>query len=691
MAKKKNEEMHSDDSDEAYDEPPNFDDPEGFIDDVADDELFGDLLKQKPCETDGVENVVVVDNIPKVGPTRQEKLKSVIEKLFLTFGEIVNVFYPLDEEGNTKGYAFLEYNNSENAEEAVKGLNNHRLDKTHTFAVNLFTDFQKYENIPVEWEPPQPQPYSVQNDLYSFLTEPDAYDQYCVAAETAPNSVQVQFWQNTLPEPTELEMRERFTETFVKWSPLGTYIVTFHKPGVILWGAASFQRIHKLPHNGTQFVDFSPSEQYLITYGPGQTAAGQKIIIWDIRTGLEKRSFISDGLTNMSMFRWSHDDKYVARMSEGAIHIYETPSFYLLNLKSIKVPGIRNFSWSPTDNILAFWVAEETEVPAKVTLMEIPKKRDIRTKNLFNVADCKIHWQKSGDYLCVKVDRFSKSKKDKKDSDVKFLGMFYNFEIFHMREKDIPVDSVEIKDLIQAFAWEPVGYKFSIIHGEPASASVSFYEVKKGQKPALIKKMERKSCSHLFWSPRGQFIVLASLPTGSFEFVDTNNDFLVMNSGDHFRASDVEWDPTGRYVVTGVSSWKVKEDNGYNIWSFQGRILKRIMLKNFIQFLWRPRPRTLLSDEQQKDINKNLKKYYPQFESKDRMRMTRASKELLEKRAQLREQFMEYRNKRIAEWVDQKSRRLELRNHVDTDNIDTDDVEEEIVEFLVKEDTTIIE
>ena len=365
------------------------------------------------------------------------------------------------------------------------------------------------------------------------------------------------------------------------------------------------------------------------------------------------------------MFRWSHDDKYVARMGESSIHIYETPSFYLLDMKSIKVVGIRNFSWSPTDNIIAYWVGEETDVPAKVTLLEIPRKLEIRNKNLFNVADCKIHWQKSGDYLCVKVDRFVKSKKDKKDSDVKFLGMFYNFEIFHMREKDIPVDSVEIRESILAFAWEPIGCKFAIIHGEQSCANVSFYEAKKGQKPSLIKKLEKKVCSHLFWSPRGQFIVLANLTNGTFEFVDTNNDFVVMSNGDHFRASDVEWDPTGRYVVTGVSSWKVKEDNGYNMWSFQGRIMKRVMLKNFIQFLWRPRPPTLLSEEQQKDVKKNLKKYYSQFESKDRMRMTRASKELLEKRAQLREQFMEYRNKRIAEWTEQKNRRMQLRNRKD--------------------------
>lgn len=116
-------------------------------------------------------------------------------------------------------------------------------------------------------------------------------------------------------------------------------------------------------------------------------------------------------------------------------------------LKVIKKCSCRDFSWSPSDNTLAYWVAEDKDVPARVTLLEIPNRTEVRSKNLFSVADCKIHWQKSGDYLCVKVDRYSKVKKDK--IDIKYSGMYYNFEIFHMREKEIPVDSVEIKEPIQ--------------------------------------------------------------------------------------------------------------------------------------------------------------------------------------------------------------------------------------------------
>lgn len=341
----------------------------------------------------------------------------------------------------------------------------------------------------------------------------------------------------------------------MKWSPLGTYLVTFHKPGVGLWGGPNFTRIARFPHPGARFIDFSPCENYLVTYSGMMDEP--KIIIWDIRTGQEMRSFLPEGPRVWPIFRWSKDDKYLARMGNDILSIYETPSFGLLDKKSVKVPGIRDFQWSPTDNVLAYWVAEDKNVPARVTLLEIPNRTEIRAKNLFNVADCKIHWQKSGDYLCVKVDRYAKLRKEKNEviGEVKYSGMYYNFEIFHMREKQIPVDSVEIKESIHAFAWEPIGSKFAIIHGEPAISSISFYEAKTGQAPTILRKFEKKPFTHMFWSPMGRFIVLVQLVDqlgqvgvgGALEFVDTH-DFVIMNSTDHYQATDVEWDPTGDYA-----------------------------------------------------------------------------------------------------------------------------------------------
>ena len=40
-------------------------------------------------------------------------------------------------------YVFLEYSSPEDAQAAVKATDGYRLDKAHTFAVNLFSDFDK--------------------------------------------------------------------------------------------------------------------------------------------------------------------------------------------------------------------------------------------------------------------------------------------------------------------------------------------------------------------------------------------------------------------------------------------------------------------------------------------------------------------------------------------------------------------
>lgn len=55
----------------------------------------------------------------------------------------------------------------------------------------------------------------------------------------------------------------------------------------------------------------------------------------------------------------------------------------LLDKKSLKVTNIKDFSWSPSDNIIAYWVPEDNNVPARVVLVELPSRKELRVKNLF--------------------------------------------------------------------------------------------------------------------------------------------------------------------------------------------------------------------------------------------------------------------------------------------------------------------
>merc|ERR1712059_169519 len=222
---------------------------------------------------------------------RVEKLKNVIRKIYGKFGKLINEHYPAEEDGSTKGYIFLEFNSHSNAVEAVKTTNNYKLDKQHTFQVNLFSDFDRFENIPDVWEPPMPQEYKDQGNLRSWLLEPDAVDQFSVIHKEG-NEVTV--FANHVADPVEVQSRPRWTETYVRWSPLGTYLATFHTRGIALWGGENFTQISKFAHPGVQFIEFSPNEKYMVTFSPNtsntESDDPSAIIIWDSLTGAKKRA-----------------------------------------------------------------------------------------------------------------------------------------------------------------------------------------------------------------------------------------------------------------------------------------------------------------------------------------------------------------------------------------------------------------
>ncbi|KAK2557121.1 Eukaryotic translation initiation factor 3 subunit B [Acropora cervicornis] len=655
------EEMTNGKSDVEDDDESEFDDLEGFVDDITDEELLGDILSEKPVEVSGTDRVIVVDNVPVIPPDRLEKLKNVIRKVFSKFGKIIMEHYPQDENLHTKGFIFLEFSSAKDAAQAVKTANGYKLDKHHIFAVNHFEDFDRLASLTKDWEPPTKQPYIEQENLRSWLLDEDCNDQYSLIHGGGDK---VAIMWNTPQEPTLSKERTNWTETYVRWSPKGTYLATLHHQGIALWGGEEFKRIMRFSHPGVQLIDFSPCERYLVTFSPlaDNPDDPQAIVIWDIRSGTKKRGFLCGDQSQWPVFKWSSEGKYFGRLGESSISIYETPSFGLLEKKSLKIPSVKDFAWSPSENIIAFWVPEYKDTPARVTLMEIPSRKEMRVKNLFNVSECKLFWQNKGDYLCVKVDRYTKSKK----------GLYYNLELFRIREKQIPVEVVEMREVVSAFSWEPGGCKFAVIHGESPRISASFYSLEKEASVALQKTFEKKQVNSIFWSPCGQFCILAGLRNmnGVLEFYDTV-DSTCMSQAEHFMATDVEWDPTGRYVATSVSWWAHKVDNGYYIWSFQGKLLQRHTLDQFCSLLWRPRPPSLLSEEDLKNIRKDIKKYQRLFEAKDRMSQSRASKEL----------------------IDRRRRKMKDFQSIETDELDSnaEEFEDESVEFFVQEEITEVE
>ena len=57
--------------------------------------------------------------------------------------------------------------------------------------------------------------------------------------------------------------------------------------------------------------------------------------------------------------------------------------------------------------------------------------------------------------------------------------MYTGFELFRLKEKDVPMEVLELEnkmtEKIIAFAWEPRGPRFGIIHGDGPRPDISFY------------------------------------------------------------------------------------------------------------------------------------------------------------------------------------------------------------------------
>jgi len=86
--------------------------------------------------------------------------------------------------------------------------------------------------------------------------------------------------------------------------------------------------------------------------------------------------------------------------------------------------------------------------------------------------------------------------------------------------------------------------------------------------------------------------------------------------------TDMEWDPTGRYVVSSASALYHKMENGYIIWNFLGREIFVQKIEGMQLIKWRPRPVSKLSQKQVKNIKANISQYAKGFLERDHLRST---------------------------------------------------------------------
>lgn len=111
------------------------------------------------------------------------------------------------------------------------------------------------------------------------------------------------------------------------------------------------------------------------------------------------------------------------------------------------------------------------------------------------------------------------------------------------------------------------------------------------------------------------------------------------------------------YQFTG---WQL--ENGYAIWDFRGQELMKQIQDRFKQFIWRPRPPTLLTKDQQKKIRRNLREYSRTFDEEDAAEESNVSAELVALRKRLVDEWNAWRALRKRELTDERGHKSDRHN-----------------------------
>ena len=126
-------------------------------------------------------------------------------------------------------------------------------------------------------------------------------------------------------------------------------------------------------------------------------------------------------------------------------------------------------------------------------------------------------------------------------------------------------------------------------------------------------------------------------------------------------------------------------DNGFAIWDFRGQEIVKHIRDRFKQFIWRPRPPTLLSKEKQKQIRKNLREFSRVFDEEDAAEESNVSAELVAHRKRLVDEWNAWRNlrrKELGESAHSKARQEDSKEEIE---VWIEEVVEQVEEILASD------
>jgi translation initiation factor 3 subunit B len=539
-----------------YKQLEDFDDIKEYLLELTDEFVAPEFPPFSP----DFSTAIIVDNLPNIGLEKIPKLMQVLMKIYGQVSEGIqesDIYMPFNEAtALTHGFCSIKFTSNELAESAIKITQGFAIDKKHSFKVSLYSDLDKYSSISDEYVPPEAGDFKPRPDPTSWLTDSQCRDQFTIRYG---HETEISWANHTGEDPSVVYAGERekaggkvWCESYVSWSPQGTYLATFHTQGIKLWGSNEFESQGRFMHSDVALMDFSPCESYMVTYRYATNNSSfnpdEAIIVWDVRTGAKIRTFkLKNPLDeNFQVQAVVYEEKAgkkekVERVMRGRVVKYEGDSnggsFEILEgnvthkdiasdlVKAVQEPN--RLKWSADGKYLARLgcdIIQVYELPS-MTLLD---KKSIAAKDVLDFtwsprSNMISYWSPAvGNHpaliniikLPERLDICSRKLFDVSDgrmvwqNDGDFLCVYmtkiqgkkktYVLMFFRVLETEVPVEQLELSEPILSVTWEPSGDRVAIVHGEIRTPTVSFYSMSGVTTKASATGIKKREFTQLF-------------------------------------------------------------------------------------------------------------------------------------------------------------------------------------------------
>ncbi|KAF2197412.1 translation initiation factor eIF-2A [Delitschia confertaspora ATCC 74209] len=374
------------------------------------------------------------------------------------------------------------------------------------------------------------------------------------------------------------------------YSPDSRYFAWASPEQVSVIDASVGHVITTLPTPNVYELGFSPLGTYIITWQrPGKDDDGNAIKnlkVWrtvepDLADDHERPivgQFVQKSQTGWNL-QYTSDEKFCARSVTNEVQFYESKDLGTVWNK-LRVEGVSNFAVSPGKNhSVAVFVPEKKGLPAAVKVFQVPQfNSPISQKTFFKGDKVTFKWNDLGTSVIVlaqtEVDKTNKSYYG--ETNMYILSANGGFDSRIHLDKEGPIHDV---------SWSPNSKEFGVVYGYMPAKTTIF-----NVRAVPQHNFDLAPRNTILFSPHGRFVLVAGFGNlaGQMDIYDLEKNYSKVCTIQAANCTLCEWSPDGKHILTATTNPRLRVDNGIRIWHVGGGLMYHEDMTELYHVCWRP-------------------------------------------------------------------------------------------------------